>query len=124
MEISNFSFDTIITVVRFMYLKDIKKEIKVEKVLGQVDYFDVLQAADYFQIPLLKKLCELSLANGMTKESVLDCYSIAKKFNADILKAAVGEKLCQLTGLVGRFCRDGMGFTRNSLENGPFSNVI
>ena len=87
MEISNFSFDTIITLVRFIYLKDIKKEVKIEKLLGQVDYFDVLQAADYFQIPLLKKLCEFSLANGMSKENVLDCYSIAKKFNADILLA-------------------------------------
>ena len=34
MEISNFSYETTITVIRFIYLKDIKKEIKAEKVLG------------------------------------------------------------------------------------------
>ena len=42
MDISNFSFETTITVIRFIYLKDIKKEINPEKVLGQVDYFEVL----------------------------------------------------------------------------------
>ena len=41
------------------------------------------------------------------------------EFNADILKAAVGEKLCQLTGHVGRFCREGMGFSENETDFGP-----
>ena len=43
---------------------------------------------------------------------LLECKPV--KFNADMLKAAVGEKLCQLTGHVRRFCREGMGFTRNN----------
>ena len=50
----------------------------------------------------------------VTADQMLECKPV--KFNADILKTAVGEKLCQLTGHVGRFCREGMGFTRNSLE--------
>ena len=52
----------------------------------------------------------------VTADKMLECKPV--KFNADMLKAAVGEKLCQLTGHVGRFCREGMGltekFTRNS----------
>ena len=44
----------------------------------------------------------------VTANQMLECKPT--KFNADILKAAVGEKLCQLTGHVGRFCREGMGF--------------
>ena len=57
----------------------------------------------------------------VTADQMLECKPV--KFNADILKAAVGEKLCQLTGQVGRFCREGMGFTRISLENGPLNCI-
>ena len=59
--------------------------MKMEDILGNVDYIELLNAAEFFQVPLLKKVCEYSLLNQMTRDSALEIYKSAKLYNAEIL---------------------------------------
>merc|ERR1712179_11078 len=74
-----FSIKTIQKLVQFFYRKHINPSVKVGNILGEdTDYTELLHAADYLQVPILKNICEYSLLNKMTLQSAIEYYKIAK----------------------------------------------
>ena len=81
-----FSLNTVQKLVEFFYKKQIPSSVRVEEILGEAtDYAELLHAADYLQVPLLKNICEFSLLNKMTLKSAIQYYKVAKLYNAETL---------------------------------------
>jgi len=85
--LDTFAIQTIEKMVAFFYRKNIGPNLKVGDVVGQdTDYIALLHAADFFQVPLLKDICEYSLLNKMTAKSAIEYYKAAKLYNAVTLR--------------------------------------
>ena len=81
-----FSINTVQKLVQFFYKKRINPSVKVGQILGEdTDYTELLQAADYLQVPILKDICEYSLLNKMTLQSAIEYYRVAKLYSAETL---------------------------------------
>ena len=72
MEVDSFSLKTVNEMIHFFYMKNIPKDKKIKNILGNVEYFDILKAADFFDVPL-KKVCEQSLISGLKATKQQSC---------------------------------------------------
>ena len=54
----------------------------------------------FYDVPMLKHVCEQSLVNKITKDTALEIYKAAKLYNAEVLMKAAREMIigCKTEG--------------------------
>ena len=83
-EIKDYSPDVIQTLLHFIYTGSLVHENSNEE--GREDLLELLQAADQYQLDLLKEACEVQICEGVDIQNCLTSLIIGDMYNAENLK--------------------------------------
>ena len=81
MYIENFSLSCIETLLNYFYGYNVN------------DSVELFQAADFYQLKILKEFCEDNLVSDLDHRNVLEIYSVAKLCNADSLMTIARQEI-------------------------------
>ena len=79
--IENFSLSCIETLLNYFYGYNVN------------DSVELFQAADFYQLKILKEFCEDNLVSDLDHRNVLEIYSVAKLCNADSLTSIARQEI-------------------------------
>ena len=81
MLIENFSLSCVETLLNYFYAYNVN------------DSVELFQAADFYQLKILKEFCEDNLVSDLDHRNVLEIYSVAKLCNADSLMSIARQEI-------------------------------
>jgi len=79
-KVSNFRFEVMEKLIDFFYLSEVQEDF-----FKDVDNSDILEVANFYQVPLLKNAMEYLMLNQMDQDTALEYFRLSVVYNADIL---------------------------------------